>query len=180
MLQAYISSYGDRLDFTPLLDNYYHIDLAQREYGNHVIQCILKQKAWYSSQTRFAEFRARFFRDVFTWNNFLNLSKGKQGSHVLETCIRSADDEQIELLAKLCVNRKALLLKKMVWDQFGNYVLRSLFDRASDAVKKQIADTVHWNVLALDRMTCIQAQRYSHFIYKVYWFRREQLGSTRY
>ena len=47
VVQKYINCYGDRLDIAPLLKNNYHIDLAQREYGNHVVQCIIKPDAWY-------------------------------------------------------------------------------------------------------------------------------------
>jgi len=174
VVQAYISSYGDRLNISPLLVNNHHIDLAQREYGNHVIQCILKQNAWYSSQPRFVQFRAQFLRDVFTRRNLLRLSRGKHGSHVLESCIRTADNEQIELLAKLCVSGRAILLKKMMWDQFGNYVLRTLFDRCSNAMKKVMADAVYNNVSEVDWMSHSELQRYSEFIYKVYWFRQKQ------
>jgi len=181
VVQAYILKYGDRLNISPLLVNNHHIDLAQREYGNHVIQCILNPNAWYSSQPRFVQFRAHFLRDVFTRSNFLRLSRGKQGSHVLESCIRTADPEQIELLAKLCVSRKADLLKKMVWDEFGNYVLRTLFDHCAYEMKRVLAEAVQkYKVMPLDSMSRSESRGHSEFIYKVYWFRRELWGYTGY
>jgi len=172
VVQAYIENYGDRLDVSPLLRNNNHIQLAQVEYGNHVIQCILDRKAWYSQQSVFVEFRQQFLGTVFQRKNLLRLSHGKHGSHVLERCIISATPEQMECLVKRVCSRprNQCLLRKLVLHEFGNYVLRTMFDRCSSALKAVVADAVHRKVKSLDSMYWSEVVGETEFVQKVFHF----------
>jgi len=179
VVQIYIENYGDRLDLSPLLEDNHHLDLAQKEYGNHVVQCILKPRAWYSEQPIFVRFRARFFEDVFTASNLLRLSRSKQGSHVIESCIRTATPKEVVSLAKCVCARGARLLREMIWDEFGNYVLRTLFNKCCDDSKMVISNAVNYKVMRLDSKHRSALENTSEFIKNVYWF-RVKAGKCRY
>jgi len=158
VIQVYLRNYGDQLDLAPLLKDNTHIKLAEMEYGNHVIQCILKQSCFWNVQRR-------VISQMFEEHNVLRLSKGKQGSHVIESCIRVASPRQIESLVRcVCANR-GRLLKSMAVDGFGNYVLRTLFDRCSPRLKELITDSVMYY---LDSMFHQRMHDQTEFIYKVY------------
>merc|ERR1719356_187660 len=177
VVQSYISNYGDKLNFGDLLNKNYHIALAQKEYGNHVIQCLLEKEKWYSEQKSFVAFRTQFLRDAFKKVNLLKLSKSKQGSFVLEKCILAADGQDIELLTHRICMKSGHLLTKMVWDGSGNYVLTTLFKNCEPDLKAMIADTVQRYVMNIDSVPYNQLCGSSEFIYKVYRNRRIRRGT---
>jgi len=170
VVQAYVVRFGD-LELGPLLRDGAHIALAQTAYGNHVVQCLLAVNEWYSAEPRFVKFRRRFLEDAFRRDTLWQLSRGKHGSHVLESCIRGAAPGQLESVTQRICFGAGTLLRKMVFDKFGNYVLRTLFDRCPVGLRRVIADSVQRNVMRLDSAAVVRRQ--SEFVRKCFWFRRK-------
>ena len=63
------------------------------------------------------------------------------------------------------------MLSKMVWDEFGNYVLRTLFNRCNDELKALVSDTVNNKVMRLDSKHGSAFDDKWEFMRNVYWFR---------
>ena len=171
VVQAVIECFGDELDVMKLCAGGQHLKLATTQYGNYVVQCIIKRGEWYSNLRRIELFRDRFISDVFTLRHLQTFSVKKSGSHVIESCIRAASSEQIELLTHRVCSGRGHLLSKMVWDEFGNYVLRTLFNRCNDELKALVSDTVNNKVMRLDSKYGSAFDDKWEFMRNVYWFR---------
>jgi len=162
VVQMYITHYGKRLNLEPLLENNHHIQLAEMEYGNHVIQCILGQSCFFDLQRK-------IIADMLQERNVLRLSKGKQGSHVIESCIRVAGPKLIESLTHCVCAHRGRLLRRMAMDEFGNYVLRTLFSRCCPRLKGILTASVNRRVVPLDSLAG-NMHNQTEFMHKVFRF----------
>ncbi len=150
VVQAFIDCYGDQLDVMKLCVDGQHLKLATNQYGNYVVQCIIKRGEWYSNSQRIAVFRDRLIADVFTVRHLEALSVGKTGSHVIESCIRVANEEQLDTMIAAVQRKRARLLRIMMADGFGNYVVRTLLDHCSPAQQEAMVHVVHHHVVDLN------------------------------
>eukprot|EP00485_Elphidium_margaritaceum_P011531 CAMPEP_0202685232 /NCGR_PEP_ID=MMETSP1385-20130828/971_1 /ASSEMBLY_ACC=CAM_ASM_000861 /TAXON_ID=933848 /ORGANISM="Elphidium margaritaceum" /LENGTH=726 /DNA_ID=CAMNT_0049339543 /DNA_START=21 /DNA_END=2201 /DNA_ORIENTATION=+ len=143
VLQSFVKIYGDKIDIKQLLSNKAHLYLAETVHGNYVIQCLAKKNEWYSKQETFVAFRNKLIYDIFGEVNLEYFSKHKQGSNVIEECIRSSTPKQISYLTNILCKTQGSLLRKLMRDKFGNYVPKTLLKYANRKQQFCIANTVH-------------------------------------
>ena len=98
VVQAYISNYGDKLNIGLLLKNKYHIKLAQKEYGNHVIQCILEKNAWYVFSLWISILSCRL--DVHSSFHILRSGLCKKTEHFLSSTSKTLYKDSYIILSK--------------------------------------------------------------------------------
>ena len=98
VVQAYISNYGDKLNIGLLLKNKYHIKLAQKEYGNHVIQCILEKNAWYVFSLWVSILSCRL--DVHSSFHILRSGLCKKTEHFLSSTSKTLYKDSYIILSK--------------------------------------------------------------------------------
>ena len=153
VVQAVIECFGDELDVMKLCAGGQHLKLATTQYGNYVVQCIIKRGEWYSNLRRIELFRDRFISDVFTLRHLQTFSVKKSGSHVIESCIRVANGEQLDTMIAAVQRNKARLLRVMMFHQVGNYVVRTLLEHCSRPQQEALVHVVHRHVVNLNQHT---------------------------
>lgn len=109
---------------TQLLSNNEIELLSTNEYGNYVVQWILKDGDDRDKKSVIKRVRTKI----------LSLTKNKFGSHVVEKCFQHSkkDDRQLffdEVLT--CGDKKSLPLIEMAKNEFGNYVLQKMLEVAT-------------------------------------------------
>lgn len=149
VVQDFIRCYGDKLNVMLLVERGEHIRLAMTKYGNYVIQCIIKRNEWYSNSPRIIAFRDQLIGDVFTTRSLMDLGLQKSGSHVIEACIRVANEGQLDTIISVVKRKRAKLLRSLVFDQFGNYVMKTLLIHCSRSQLEEFTHGVHRHLVSL-------------------------------
>jgi hypothetical protein len=155
IVQSYVTHYGDELAVSKLFKDNNHISVSLSMYGNYVVQCIIAPGQWYSHLRGISKFRWRLITELFSEDYLLLLSQNKFGSNVVETCIRASTQTQLATLVSLLTKNNAWNLKQMLMHRFGNYVIKTLLDKASKAQQRQLIQSIekvtrghHYNVYA--------------------------------
>ncbi len=149
VVQSFIKNYGNQLAVNKLFINGSHLFLSQVKYGNYVIQCIIKKNEWYSSLSKITQFRNKLISDVFSMQNILFLSKDKHASNVVETCIKVANQKQIEKLINSLCSNKAQLLSQIISDRFGNYIPKTLLQNCNQKQQEILINSTHEYIIDL-------------------------------
>jgi len=160
VVQAFIQCYGDKLNVMKLCERGEHIRLAMTQYGNYVIQCIIKRKEWYSDSPRIIAFRNQLIGDVFTMRSLMDLGLQKSGSHVIEACIRVANPHHLDTIIAVVKRKRAWLLNKLIFDQFGNYVIKTLLNHCSHSQREEVVHVVDRHLVRLNDYDRGQNYRY--------------------
>ena len=130
-------------------DKYNHLRLCCAEFGNYVIQCIIKNNKWYSSQKLFIDFKKKLILDAFNKRNILKLSKNKFASNVMEKLIVVSSENELNILIKTICYKNSYILSTMINNEYANYILKTLFIHCSFKQKKFITRKVHQYVIDL-------------------------------
>lgn len=142
------------LDIKQLFLNGNHFRLSRTKYGNYVIQCLVQKDQWYSQNDAFVSFRNQLIGEVFVANKILNLSRNRHGSHMIESCLRACNKQQIDAFIEAICAKKAFVLKAMLNHKIGNYVPKTLMHQANQQQQRSIVDAVHSNIADLTRRIC--------------------------
>jgi len=132
--QAFVEHYGAELDVEQLFEKSAHLRLSTHLYGNYVVQCFAEHVP---------TFAAQLVRDVFRRSNLHTLGQDKYGSNVLEMCLHHATRDQIGGLVRTLRMRRGMLLRVMAWNEFGNYVVKTLVDRCDREQQLMLIEGVH-------------------------------------
>ena len=130
-------------------DKYNHLRLCCAEFGNYVIQCIINENKWYSSQKLFIDFKKKLILDAFNKRNILKLSKNKFASNVMEKLIVVSSENELNILIKTICFKNSYILRAMLNNEYANYILKKLFIHCSFKQKKFITRKVHENIIDL-------------------------------
>ena len=156
IVQRYISFYGAELNVLKLFDaKDSYFKLSKSVYGNYTIQKILKKDEIYSNLMMYNKFRNNFISNIFTDGKKLaDLSVNKHGSALIETCIKVATREQIGKFVQISCTNNALILSKILYGEFGNFVARSLLracvDRNFESEGQFIVNSVNRSIINLN------------------------------
>ncbi|XP_061345938.1 putative pumilio homolog 7, chloroplastic [Gastrolobium bilobum] len=85
--------------------------LAQDPYGNYVVQYIIEMETQTASTKLIGQFKG----------NYVNLSKQKCSSHVVEKCLRHVGDSRSRIVRELL---SAPHFEQLLQDPFANYVIQ--------------------------------------------------------
>lgn len=132
-----------------LCTNGQHVALVTTKYGNYVIQCILQRAESQLDLRRLKEFRNRLIADVFQAECLRVLSVQKEGSHVIESCIRVANWKQLNWMVDAVKRNGAKLLSTMLFHRFGNFVVRTLMENCSETQRNALVHVIHRRVVDL-------------------------------
>lgn len=121
--------------------------ITKSDDGYLVAECCHFLQFRYSRQKSFVDFRRQLLGDVFSNNRLMKLGRKKQGSYVIELSIKVADYRQLEELTNRICQGRGGMLRKLVWDDFGNFVLGTLFDRCDLQLREVLAESVQRNVM---------------------------------
>jgi len=108
------------------------LEMCQSQYGNYVIQRILKLCF---GADQFLQLKRDVMRNVFA--SVERLSVNKYGSNVVESCVEHASDRQRQMLLDQILKGDCLV--KMVRHKFGNYVVQKMLTLGS---QKQVTRLV--------------------------------------
>lgn len=160
VIQALIKQHGNKLDFDQLFLNGNHFKLSRTTYGNYVIQCIVEKGKWYSQKPAFKAFRNQLIDEVFVDDKILSLSRNKHGSHMIETCLKSANKKQISAFIEAVCARKAFVLKEMLKHRFGNFVPKTLMAQCNKEQQRTVVEAVHSCIGNLNKRINIGQNRF--------------------
>ena len=110
--------------------------LAKNQYGNYVVQSILK-----SGERRYVSELIRSFT-----GHFYEFSVHKFASNVIEKCIRGATPEQREQIFEEVIGDgtgyKSDKILQLIKDQFGNYVIQRIIEFGTEDQQNAIYNVV--------------------------------------
>jgi len=153
IVQNIINYYGDHDNKRMLKemvskDNLLH--LCQSQYGNYVIQHILKL-SFKNGQDKCENIKQQVVNNVF--RNVLYLSKNKYGSNVVENCLEFADDKDRDLFLDQILNKKSKqILCEMVKHKYANYVIQKLLNYCNVKQQQRLIHHIERNIPNLRTM----------------------------
>ena len=147
VVQEFIKNYGDKLDINSLINQHNRLKLSCRKSGNHVIQTIFEQDVWYSHLPTFLQFKRDFLVVAFREPAVLKLSLDKFGSYVVQKCIKTSSSTERNMIKNAVCRDKCIVLKKLLKDEYGNFVLDTLFSCCNSIQKEYITKWVKKKVV---------------------------------
>mmetsp|Transcript_60922 Transcript_60922/g.96840 ORF Transcript_60922/g.96840 Transcript_60922/m.96840 type:complete len:803 (-) Transcript_60922:1475-3883(-) len=126
------------------------LHLCQSQYGNYVIQHILKLSFFQDSEQPddCHLIKQQVIKSVF--ENVVYLSKNKYGSNVVENCLDFATDLQKEVVLNAIINKKSKqILCEMVKHKYANYVIQRLLNSCNVKQQKRLVNAIERNVTNL-------------------------------
>jgi hypothetical protein len=132
----------------PLLEELfrYAISLVQDQYGNYVIQHILEH----------GKPKDKNFVIQKVMPNFVQMSKHKFASNVIEKCVIFCSKKEFETILDLICTTKpdgTTPLFAMMKDQFANYVVQKMLDCADESQKIMMVTKIKQQLPALRKFT---------------------------
>ena len=114
-------------------------DLAMNQYGNYVVQSILKAERREHVVALIRAFTGHFYK----------FSVHKFASNVIEKCIRGATPDQRKQIFEEIIGEPGAYqtdrILQMIQDQFGNYVIQRIIEFGTDSQQRAIYDVVYEN-----------------------------------
>lgn len=145
--QTFVEHYGAELDVELLFEDDAHLRLSTHRYANYVVQCFVEHVP---------SFREQLIKDAFRRASLYSLGQDKYGSNVLETCVHHATQKQITTLVRTLRMRRGSLLRVMTWNEFGNYVVKTLVERCDAKQRVMLVETMHSYVTDLTEWNCAE------------------------
>merc|ERR1712013_518605 len=153
VVQCFVTTYPNALDVAKMLKKRLHLRLSLCQYGNYVVQCVA---------SKMPAFSAKLIVDVFRARNLYRLGTSKQGSNVLEKCVRLADKQQLAMMISRLTQKRASLLTQLAWDEFGNYAISTLLDCCGAEQRREVVCAMHEHVVDLSTGAYATGQSYGH------------------
>ena len=138
--------------------------LATNQYGNYVVQSILKAERKEHVLALIKAFTGHFYE----------FSVHKFASNVIEKCIRGATPDQRERIFEEIIgeegNYRSDRILTMIQDQFGNYVLQRIIEFGTKSQQNAINDVAyeHYDELCNINYAKYVITRLEYFGYKFY------------
>lgn len=121
------------------------MDLVEDQYGNYIIQEVLRKQFDTDGYPQYAETVLTFKQTILCKmsGSFRHLSKEKFSSNVVELCLKEIEfDEWKEIIIKELLAQPPVQVKDLINDRFGNYVLQTALLEAHPEQVNHISESI--------------------------------------